>query len=568
MKSYSHIGVLPSYYHYQGRDKFNLVAAALGRVQAADNRLLALQMGLREIVWLAGAKRGVLLTRTLTGKGLQPLLTCDDEPRQLYDFLEVETSLDGSLLDTPPASASARSALLARIPLKSFGNVVGAIHLDQINYLEPLAEQKRIAVEALAHHLALLLENLELSQVAQDKQMLLEMLATARQIGQRFSVSPDTQKALAEFLESGRFLFNAEHCVILAVDGEAETARLLSGYQPDVSADNLPEVSLHDTMLRRVISQGEPLLLPDVRLDERYSPVLEAVLGLEIQQFMAVPLNVRGEVLGLVGVINKNGDPFDEFDLSLLQMLAPSAAIALENAYRFAWQQAEAAQKRELYSVASHALRSPMMNILTSVEWILETGVQNKAQRTRLEDIRSQIFSLAKFAGAILDMSRIETENLPTQLLPVAITPLIKKTLTAFERRFPSHNFELQVREHIPPAYADEAQLAIVLDHLVENAVKYSPANSMIRVEIAASSEQVLISVCDEGSGIMADELEDIFARYYRGRHQPAKGHSLGLGLYIARKLVQAQGGEIWAKSVVDHGSCFTFTLLQAKIGD
>jgi signal transduction histidine kinase len=165
-------------------------------------------------------------------------------------------------------------------------------------------------------------------------------------------------------------------------------------------------------------------------------------------------------------------------------------------------------------------------------------------------------------------MSRIETENLRTQLLPVAITPLLRKTLAAFERRFPTHNFELRVMEHIPPAYADETQLAIVLDHLVENAVKYSPANSTIRVEIAASGEQVLVSVCDQGSGIMADELEDIFARYYRGRHQPAKGHSLGLGLYIARKLIQAQGGEIWAKSVVGRGSCFTFTLLQAKIGD
>jgi len=165
-------------------------------------------------------------------------------------------------------------------------------------------------------------------------------------------------------------------------------------------------------------------------------------------------------------------------------------------------------------------------------------------------------------------MSRLETENLRTQLLPVAITPLIKKALAAFERRFSTHHFELQVMDHLPPAYADEAQLTIVLDHLVENAVKYSPANSTVRVEIATSAEQLMVSVRDQGSGILPDELEDIFARYYRGRHQPAKGHSLGLGLYIARKLVQAQGGEIWAESAVGHGSRFTFTLLPAKIGD
>ena len=567
MKLYPRIGVLPSYNYYQGRDKFDLVAAVLSRVHAADNRLLALQIGLREIVWLTGARRGMLLTRTPRGNGLQPLLTCEDEPKQLYDLLEAETSLDGSILDTLSAQRGVWSALLSRIPLKNFGNVVGAIHLDQINYLEPLAEQKRTAVEALARQLALLVANLELSQVAQDKQILLEMLTTTKQIGQRLNANSNTQQALAEFLESGRFLFDAERCFILTVNWEAKTLRLLDGHQPDVSSSNLPEVSLHDTMLNWVVSEGEPLLIPDVRLDERYSQAL-AVLGFEIRQLICVPLSVRGEVLGVAGVVNKNSGLFDELDLSLLQMLAPSAAIALENAYRFAWQQAEAEQKAELYSVASHALRSPMMNILTSVEWILETGVQNRAHRTRLEDIRSQILSLAKFAGAILDMSRLETENLRTQLLPVAITPLIKKALAAFERRFSTHHFELQVMDHLPPAYADEAQLAIVLDHLVENAVKYSPANSTVRVEIATSAEQLMVSVRDQGSGILPDELEDIFARYYRGRHQPAKGHSLGLGLYIARKLVQAQGGEIWAESAVGHGSRFTFTLLPAKIGD
>ena len=114
------------------------------------------------------------------------------------------------------------------------------------------------------------------------------------------------------------------------------------------------------------------------------------------------------------------------------------------------------------------------MDILTSVE-----GIWNRCPNRYIETggrYRSQILNLAKFAGAILDMSRLETENLRTQLMPVALTPLIKKALAAFERRFSSHHFELQVLDHLPPAYADEAQLTIVLDHLMENAVKYSPA--------------------------------------------------------------------------------------------
>src|SRR6185503_10367796 len=107
----------------------------------------------------------------------------------------------------------------------------------------------------------------------------------------------------------------------------------------------------------------------------------------------------------------------------------------------------------------------------------------------RLEDIRSQIFNLAKLAGAILDMGRIDQENLPVHLTPVALVPLVKKTLTAFERRFPTYNFEVDISESIPPVHADETQLAIILDHLVENAVKYSPVDSKIGIELAASAD-------------------------------------------------------------------------------
>jgi signal transduction histidine kinase len=537
-------------------------------MHSADNRLLALQIGLREIIYLTGARWGVLYTQSPNGNGLQPLVECNEESEHLYGLLETAGFPDRSTIDDLPASISAGAGLFSSISLKSFGNIVGVIQLDPINRLGSLPEPKRIAVDTLSRQLGLIVESLELSRVAQNRETLLEMLATANQVGQRLNANLDTQQTLAEFLDSSRFLLDAERCFILTVNRDTKTLRLLDDRQPDPSRDNLPEVSLDDSIVGWVSRMGKPLLIPETDLNEQYSYSVEAVLGVEIVQLMAVPLSIRGEVLGVIGVVNKNAGHFDELDLSLFQMLAPSAAIALENAHRFAWQQAEAAQKAELYSVASHALRSPMMNILTSVEWILETGVQNELHQTRLEDIRSQIFSLAKFAGAILDLSRIESENLRTQLMPVALTPLVNKTLTAFQCRFPAHHFEMQTMDNIPLALADEAQLGIILDHLMENAVKYSPIDSTVQVRLATSDCQVLISVCDQGNGILPDELDDIFGRYYRGRHQPAAGHSLGLGLYIVRKLVQAQGGEIGVESNIGHGSCFTFTLLRAEIGD
>jgi signal transduction histidine kinase len=231
-------------------------------------------------------------------------------------------------------------------------------------------------------------------------------------------------------------------------------------------------------------------------------------------------------------------------------------------------QEAEVKQKAELYSVASHGLRSPLMSIITWIDWILETGVQNDMHRARLQDIRSQTFNLSRFVGEILDMSRIEVGNVRIRLMPMAIVPFVKKAVAVFELRAPTHRFEVEITDAIPPARGDETQLSIVLDHLMENAVKYSPVGSLVRVKIGVKSDQVYVSISDQGPGILPDEIENLFSRFYRGRQQSSSGHSLGLGLYISKNLVEAQGGDVWVDSEVDKGSTFTFTLHREKIGD
>jgi K+-sensing histidine kinase KdpD len=393
------------------------------------------------------------------------------------------------------------------------------------------------------------------------------MLSTTGQISQRLNANSNVEQILAEFVEACHFLLDAKQCSILEIDWETETLRFLGGDTFDLSNDGLPEIDLHDSITTWVARTGEAALVSDVGLDSRYNEAVDAITGFEMRQLMCVPLSVQGRVLGIVQAINKVSGDFDELDLNLLQLLATNVAIALENARYSTQQQAEAKQQAELYSVASHGLRSPLMSILTSVDWILETGIQNEAHQTKLEDIRSQTFNLASYVSGILDMSRIEMGHVRIHLMPVAITVFIKKTLTTFERRAPTHRFELQISGRIPPVRADETQLAIILDHLLENAIKYSPEGGLIQVKVTSSDGQVIVSVCDQGCGIPADELENVFTRFYRGREQQSsKGHSLGLGLYITQKLVQAQGGEIWVESEPSRGTNFTFTLLQEEM--
>ncbi len=566
MNPYPETGTItmPSFW---GQDGSDILLNALRRIYATNDRLLALQVGLQEIVQLTGAQRGVLLVHAHNGDDAYPLFMYGGGFARPHKFDKSDVLLNRWVLSLSQTDVV---SLPERILLKDFGAVVGAIHLDQIDYKGPWGEQRRSAVEALVPQLGLMVafvvENNELLRIAKERQTLLEMLSITGQISQRLNANSDVDQIMAEFVEACYFLLDAKQCSILEVDWETEKLRFLVSDAFDVSDESLPEIGLYDSIAGWVARTGEPALVSDVSLDSRHNPAIDEVTGIETQQLMCVPLSVQGRVLGVVEAVNKVSGDFDELDLNLLQLLATNVAITLENVRQAAEQQAEVEQKAELYSVASHGLRSPLMNILTSVDWILETGVQNEAHRARLRDIRAQTFSLARFASEILDMSRIEMGNIRMQLAPVAIVVLIKKILANFELRIPTHRFELKVEDHIIPVRADESQMSIVLDHLIENAVNYSPEDSLVRVEVAASNGQVMVSVCDEGQGIPPDEIDNVFTRFYRGREHSAKGHSLGLGLYITQKLIQSQGGDIWVESELGRGSCFTFTLPQEKI--
>ncbi len=545
----------------------DVLVAALQALYAAESHHTALQVGLQEVVRLAGARRGVLLIRSRHDNDMYPLFTYGGGLTHSYKLTEFSGLVGGFVLSWPQAEAAGWSSL----PLKSFGDIVGAVYLDRVSYTGPGAEQKRTTVEILAHQLALILtvviENTELIQVAKEKQASLEMLAAAGQIGQRLNANLDVDHAIADFTEACRFLLDAEKCSVLIVDWDAESLRFWDNRSSGAARYDGPTLGLHNSIAGWVARTGEPALVPDVLSDPRHTDREDVVSGLEMRQIICVPLNVQGQVLGVIEVLNKINGNFDELDLRLLQLLASSAAVTLENTQRYTLQQAEVKQKAELYSVASHGLRSPLMSIITWLDWILETGVQNDLHKARLEDIRSQTFNLSRFVSEILDMSRIEVGNVRIRLTPIALIPYVKRAVALFELRAPTHRFEVEVSGHIPPVLADETQLLIVLDHLLENAVKYSPASTVIKIKVASTEGQVTVSVCDQGPGIPAEELENLFTRFYRGRQQSANGHSLGLGLYISKKLIEAQGGDLWVESTVGHGSNFTFHLSPEDLG-
>ncbi|HID88047.1 MAG TPA: GAF domain-containing protein, partial [Anaerolineae bacterium] len=224
--------------------------------------------------------------------------------------------------------------------------------------------------------------------------------------------------------------------------------------------------------------------------------------------------------------------------------------------------------KDEFISLVSHGLRAPLTNVKAAAQLLLgdRGSLGPEVQEEVLSRIVEECDRLTRWVGRILDLARLEAGQMSLTKAPVALLPLVERALQLYEGKSSLHYFEVWAPRGDFWVLGDEEQLLAILSELLDNAVKYSPEGGRIRVEVKEQGEDSLvISVSDEGRGIPPQDLERIFQKFYRvekGESQAIPGY--GLGLYMARKLVEAHGGEIWAEGKEGRGSRFSFTLPRA----
>jgi signal transduction histidine kinase len=225
-------------------------------------------------------------------------------------------------------------------------------------------------------------------------------------------------------------------------------------------------------------------------------------------------------------------------------------------------------RRRQLIGDVSHELRTPLTAIKGSMEGLID-GVIPATAETYLQ-IHQEADRLARLVDDLQELSRVEAGAYALQMLPVRLAPIIETTLKRFSipAREKNITFHLAVPGDLPAVTADEARLAQVLTNLVGNALQYTPPGGEIIIAAIQQGNEVSISVTDTGIGIAAEHLPHLFTRFYRADKSRSRqsGGGSGIGLTIARHLVEAQGGRIWVESEeIGKGSKFTFTLKTSK---
>ncbi len=316
----------------------------------------------------------------------------------------------------------------------------------------------------------------------------------------------------------------------------------------------------------------DPLLLartdPGTGTGQGASAALALMESLHIEAAMIVPMIVRGRQTGAVSFIST--DPtrqYVEADLSMVADLAHRMALAVDNAQLYRQTQDAVGARDEFLSVASHELRTPLTPLMLQMQRLLsEKGVDplERIPRDRLRQILQRTFSqtqrLAKLVETLLDVSRIAADKLELNLEQFELNDLVQEIASRFSDEAARVGCALSVRiEERVEGRWDRIRLEQVFTNLIDNALKYGRGNP-VEISVESLGGNAVIRVRDHGIGIDPSKISTIFDRFERAVPTRSYG-GLGLGLYIARRIVQSHNGTICVESKPGEGAAFVVDL-------
>jgi len=428
----------------------------------------------------------------------------------------------------PDGQHNSRSALA--VPLASEHEVLGVMLLfhGETGHFE---EQHLAFASAAAKHIAAAIENAEMFRLVREQAARLgAMLRQQRQI-------------------------SAQHVAILSAitDGVA-----VSDEDGQITVLNDAARRIMRLDAAQLIGRPLPTLFAGVSEEEQdaVSEALAEVRAHPRRQEQLIPLSVtvhRGEQ-----IIQASFMPmFDE-----RQVFAGIVIV-----FRDVTREREIAQaKNEFVSVVAHELRTPMTSIKGYTDLILQgaLGEVNGKQRRFLQIVKTNVDRLSELISDLLDTARIEAGRVRLEIEFVQVTSIVGEVCDSLAETIRERDLSLTTEADpaVPTVQADRNRLIQVLMNLLSNAYRYTPAGGSITVSVRPDKDAVLVQVADTGIGIAPEDQEKIFERFYRADQEIVNQQTgTGLGLPIARSLVELHGGRLWLESELGVGSTFSFTL-------
>jgi PAS domain S-box-containing protein len=217
--------------------------------------------------------------------------------------------------------------------------------------------------------------------------------------------------------------------------------------------------------------------------------------------------------------------------------------------------------KDEFIGLVSHELRNPLTVVLGSVQTALAPGLSDEEVKLMLQNAAEGSKSMERIIANLLELSRAQADRLKLAREKIDVAAIARQAVGQVKLLYPFHRYAVKEVNKIPAVSADPVRIERILFNLVENAAKYSPVDTPIGIELTRADATLIVSVADQGMGIPADRMGEMFEPFQRLVDQSTHAKGLGLGLVVCKRLVEAHGGKIWAESKEGCGTTFFFTL-------
>jgi signal transduction histidine kinase len=388
-------------------------------------------------------------------------------------------------------------------------------------------------------------------------------LAFLHEIAQLATQARDWDELMRSIVDGTTAAMGVEVCSFYLADHEKTRLTLAATNGLDRSQVGSVSLAWGEGITGRVAATRRPISVEDVTRDPRFAWVrgfdIEGLAGM-----LSVPLVWHDEVVGVLNVQTRAVRRFEPAEVDLLQTIAALLAGIVEKGRLTAEIEARLAQltaldaaRSELLSVVTHELRTPLSVVRVYVDLLAEAGAENVDAYGWRDAANDQLARLDRLVDSILASVRIVPAE-AAEVTPTDVEAAIAEVVASIRPIVRQHHLDVRPGLH-HHALADAPRLRQILEHLIENAVKYAPPDTTITVDHALVEGLVRIGVTDQGPGVPAEWRERIFEPYARRETSTARGS--GIGLYAARRLAESMKGRLWCEPGGSGGARFVLAL-------
>src|SRR5258708_4002593 len=365
------------------------------------------------------------------------------------------------------------------------------------------------------------------------------------------------ESLLTYIMEATCEITHSEAASILLYDRNSDELRFVASNSPGTDQQTMAEipVPMEGSIAGQIVRDNRPIIITDVN-DPRICRGVDDTTGFTTRTLLGVPMRIKEEVVGVLESVNRRDGSWTVDARDHLSILAAQAAVAIENA-----RQATALKKayndlsqldklkNDFIAIASHELRTPLGVILGYASFLKE-----EAQGEASEHAAAVLNSPLHLRNLIEDLTNLRYLQLGKADLvreDVTVSALLQAALHDVQSLAAAkgHHLTENIEDDLAQVHVDRLKIGMALTNILNNAIKFTQNNGEITIATEQRPHEVVITVADNGMGIPQEQLEKIFEEFYQvADHMTRRHNGMGIGLSIARGMVEAHNGPLWAE--------------------